>query len=62
MFRRFPKLPYYSYSKFLLENKKATRIERRTALKKILDIVYDKHKNINEIKQSELVFTSNRVN
>lgn len=62
MFRRFTKLPYYSYGKFLLENKKATRIERRTALKKFLDFIYDNPKNINEIKQSELVFTSNRVN
>ena len=35
------KLPKYSYGRFLFENKKTNSIQRRKALKKFLDKIYN---------------------
>ena len=36
----YVKLPKYSYGRYLIENKKTSKEERRKALKKFLDVVY----------------------
>lgn len=41
------KLPKYSYGRYLIENKKTSKEERRKALKKFLDMVYGNHNQIN---------------
>ena len=43
----YVKLPKYSYGRYLIENKKTSKEERRKALKKFLDMVYGNPIQIN---------------